>query len=42
VVDIVNLYLHRQARPDPDLLLRAIEVEALPDAWRQHFRKRLG
>jgi MOSC domain-containing protein YiiM len=42
VTDIVNLYLHRQARPDPDLLLRAIEVEALPLAWREHFRKRLG
>ena len=42
VVDIVNLYLHRQARPDPDLLLRAIEVKALPDAWREHFRRRLG
>jgi MOSC domain-containing protein YiiM len=41
VTDIVNLYLHRQARPDPDLLLRAIEVEALPQAWREHFRKRL-
>jgi MOSC domain-containing protein YiiM len=42
VTDVVNLYLHRQVRPDPDLLLRAIEVEALPLAWREHFRKRLG
>ncbi|MFY9823443.1 MAG: MOSC domain-containing protein [Thermoanaerobaculia bacterium] len=42
VTDIVNLYLHRQARPDPDLLRRAVEVEALPEAWRDHFRRRLG
>ncbi|MBW8877965.1 MAG: MOSC domain-containing protein [Acidobacteria bacterium] len=41
VVDVVNLYLHRHARPDVDLLRRVVEVEALPEAWREHFRKRL-
>ncbi|HYX24051.1 MAG TPA: MOSC domain-containing protein [Thermoanaerobaculia bacterium] len=42
VLDVANLYLHRHARPDPDLLRRAVEVEALPEAWREHFRRRLG
>ena len=42
VVDVVNLYLHRHARPDVDLLRRVVEVEALPESWREHFRKRLG
>src|SRR5262249_40042389 len=40
IVDIMNLYLHRQTRPDSDLLRRVVEVEALPEAWREHFRRR--
>lgn len=42
VTDIVHLYADRNARPDPDLLRRVVEIEALPAAWREHFRKRLG
>ncbi|HEV7508483.1 MAG TPA: MOSC domain-containing protein [Thermoanaerobaculia bacterium] len=42
VTDIVHLYADRHARPNPDLLRRVVEVEALPAAWREHFRKRLG
>lgn len=40
VADIVDLY-----RADADneaLLRRAVEVQALPEAWRTHFRKRLS
>lgn len=33
--------LHTAEEPDEDLLRRAIEVAALPDGWREHFRKRL-
>jgi MOSC domain-containing protein YiiM len=42
VVDVVRLYVERYAAPDRDLLRRAVEVEALPEAWREHFRRRLG
>jgi MOSC domain-containing protein YiiM len=42
VTDIFRLYADRKARPDPDLLRRAAELEALPAAWRDYFRKRLG
>ena len=40
VADIVALY-----RGDADneaLLRRAVDVRSLPEAWRSHFRKRLG
>jgi MOSC domain-containing protein YiiM len=39
VSDIVALYTH--AASDAKLLRRAIELEALPESWRDHFRKRL-
>src|SRR3954454_18207862 len=39
VSDIVGLYATKD--PDPGLLARAVEVEALPDAWRDHFREKL-
>ena len=41
VVDIVRLYTDRQGESDPDLLRRAVAVEALAEGWREHFRKRL-
>jgi MOSC domain-containing protein YiiM len=41
VVDLVRLYLDRDGS-DPDLLRRVIQVEALPESWRGHFRKRLA
>jgi MOSC domain-containing protein YiiM len=40
VVDVVRLYLDRDGS-DPDLLRRAVKVEALPESWRGSFRKRL-
>lgn len=39
VADIVRLYTVDAA--NQDLLRRASELEALPDAWREYFRKRL-
>jgi MOSC domain-containing protein YiiM len=39
VVDIVHLYL---GRGDRDLLKRAVQVEALPASWRDHFRRQLA
>ncbi|HEX4966702.1 MAG TPA: MOSC domain-containing protein [Thermoanaerobaculia bacterium] len=42
VTDVAHLYVERNARPDRDLLRRVVEVEALPEAWREHFRRRLG
>ena len=42
VVDIVRLYVDRQARTDPDLLRRVVAVEALPESWREYFQRRLG
>ena len=42
VTDIVQLYMYRHARPDPDLLQRVVAVEALPESWREHFKRRLG
>ena len=42
VTDIFRLFADRKARPDPDLLRRAAELEALPFSWRDYFRKRLG
>lgn len=41
VVDIVRLYMDRHGESDPDLLRRAVAVEALAEGWREHFRKRL-
>jgi MOSC domain-containing protein YiiM len=41
VVDIVRLYMDRHGESDPDLLRRAVAVEALAKGWREHFRKRL-
>jgi MOSC domain-containing protein YiiM len=42
VVDVVRLYLDRKGEIDRDLRERATRVEALPAAWRDHFRRRLG
>ena len=42
VVDVVRLYLERKGTSDPELLRRAVRVEALAEGWREHFRKRLG
>jgi MOSC domain-containing protein YiiM len=41
VVDIVRLYLEKDGS-DPDLLRRAVKVEALPESWRGSFRKRMA
>jgi MOSC domain-containing protein YiiM len=41
VVDVVRLYMDRHGESDPDLLRRAVAVEALAEGWREHFRKRL-
>ena len=41
VVDIVRLFLQRKGESDPDLLRRALAVEALAAGWREHFQKRL-
>lgn len=41
VVDIVRLYMDRHGESDPDLLRRAVAVEALSEGWREHFRKRV-
>ncbi len=39
VAEVTRLYASND--PDPDLLLRASELEALPEDWREHFRERL-
>jgi MOSC domain-containing protein YiiM len=39
VLDIVNLYLKESE--NPELLHRAIELPALPENWKDYFRKRL-
>jgi MOSC domain-containing protein YiiM len=41
VVDVIRLYLQRGDTSDPDLLRRAVAVEALAAGWREHFQKRL-
>jgi len=41
VVDVVRLYLDKDGS-DPDLLRRAVKVEALPESWRGSFRKRIA
>jgi MOSC domain-containing protein YiiM len=40
VVDVVRLYTDRHG-VDPDLLRRALQVKALPESWRSHFKKQL-
>jgi MOSC domain-containing protein YiiM len=40
VADLVALYTAET--PNRDLLTRASELAALPDGWRDHFRKRLS
>lgn len=40
VADITRLY--SRDREDFDTMRRAIEVEALPDGWRQHFMQQLS
>jgi MOSC domain-containing protein YiiM len=42
VVDVVRLYLDKKGTLDRELRERAVQVEALPEAWRDHFRRRLG
>jgi MOSC domain-containing protein YiiM len=39
VTEVVGLYAEDAA--DPDLLRRASELPALPESWREYFRKRL-
>jgi MOSC domain-containing protein YiiM len=39
IYDTVRLYLDRDGRSDPDLLRRVVQVEALPESWREHFAK---
>jgi MOSC domain-containing protein YiiM len=39
VLDIVSLYLKESE--NPELLRRAIELPALPENWKEYFRKRL-
>jgi MOSC domain-containing protein YiiM len=41
VVDVIRLYLDRHGEVDRDLVERAVRVEALPESWRGHLRKRL-
>jgi MOSC domain-containing protein YiiM len=40
VADITRLYVHE--KDDVETLRRAIDLEALPESWREHFRKQLG
>ena len=40
VADITRLYARE--KDDLETLGRAIALEALPDSWRDHFRKQLG
>ncbi|HSB71063.1 MAG TPA: MOSC domain-containing protein [Candidatus Methylomirabilis sp.] len=43
IPDIVRLYLlKRYDRADEEKVHRAVQVEALPESWRSHFRRRLG
>ena len=39
VADVTSLYVHAD---DQDLLRRAVALPALPEAWRDHFRRRLS
>ncbi len=40
VADVVRLYAHE--RGDVETLRRAVNVEALPESWREHFRQQLA
>ena len=40
VTDVVDLYTADEATTE--LLRRATEATALPESWRDYFRKRLG
>jgi MOSC domain-containing protein YiiM len=40
VADLMRLYLHEDG--EPELLARAVQVEALPEGWKQQFRQKLG
>jgi MOSC domain-containing protein YiiM len=40
VADLMRLYLHEDG--EPGLLARAVQVEALPEGWKQQFRQQLG
>lgn len=40
VADITRLY--SRGREDFETMRRAVEVEALPESWRQHFRQQLS
>ena len=42
VVDMIRLYLDKHGEADPDLLQRAVRIEALPKSWRGSLRKRLS
>lgn len=39
VADITRLYV--RGKDDPETMRRAIALEALPESWREHFRKQL-
>jgi MOSC domain-containing protein YiiM len=40
IADVVRLYAFE--KDDRETLRRAITVTALPESWREHFRKQLG
>ena len=40
VADISRLYV--RGKDDPETMRRAIDLEALPESWREHFRKQLA
>jgi MOSC domain-containing protein YiiM len=40
VADITSLYADDD--PDPELMNRAIQLEALPSSWRNYFAKKIG
>jgi MOSC domain-containing protein YiiM len=39
IADVVRLHVDK--RKDYELMRRAVEVEALPESWREHFREQL-
>jgi len=40
VADVVRLYLRQSG--DGELIARASRLNALPESWREHFRRQLG
>lgn len=40
VADINRLFLRKSGEQDPDALARALQVEALPDGWKDYLRKK--